>query len=309
MTQRVRNFTQAQYQSEKLMSLGKLSAGLSQELNNPASAVVRSAQALKKHLKALPSSFKDVTRIRMEESEVDAVNDMLFKKIEASNQEHELTLMQRNEREDELAAFLEDHGVEDGYEIAENVVNFGWDENDLEEVLEKTSETHFMAIINWINNNLVTEAMVGEIEEASTRIKELVQSVKGYTHMDQAKEEVDFNVHDGLKSTLTMLAHKVKKNNVQIDKHFKNGEAVVSGNPGEMNQVFTNLIDNSLDAMETVEEGTLSIHTYDEAEYIKICIEDTGTGIPEEIQSRVFEILEDKKSIAKVSTEEYVKQH
>ncbi len=298
MTQRVRSFTSAQYQNEKLMALGKLSAGLSHELNNPASAVVRSAQALKKHLTALPENFKNVIRIKMSDEEVDVVNELLFRKI-SDSKSSDLSLMERNALEDELAEFLEDRGFDDGYEVAENLANFGWETADLEEVLEKSTVDHFVPVMMWIDNNLVTEAMVTEIEEASTRIKELVQSVKGYTHMDQAQEEVTFDVHTGIKSTLTMLAHKIKKNKVQVDKQFEADLPLLKGSPGEINQVFTNLIDNALDAMEETTDATLTIKTYSEAEFIKIEITDTGSGIPADIQSRIFDPFFTTKEIGK----------
>lgn len=124
MTSRTRDFTWQQQQNEKMMSLGKLSAGLAHELNNPASAIVRSSAILKKHLHTTPESFKQVIAIRLQPEEVDTVNDILFSKLE-SKEAPRLTMMEKTNREDEIAEWLEDHGIEDGYETAETFVAFG----------------------------------------------------------------------------------------------------------------------------------------------------------------------------------------
>jgi len=289
MTTRVRNFTALQQQDEKLMSLGKLSAGLAHELNNPSSAVIRSAQELKKHLHVVPENFKNVIKIRMEEAEIDSVNKMLFEKIAALDNVKELSLMERTDLEDELANWLEDHGVEDGYALSENLVDFGFSEDDLRYVLEHTSESHFVPVINWVNSNLVTERMVMEIEEASNRISELVRSVKSYTHMDQSKDKQPVDVHNGLKSTVTMLAHKIKKQQLVLDKQLQEDLPEVMGFPGEMNQVFTNILDNAIDALKDIEGAKLTIKTVADNDFLRVYIRDNGPGIPEDVVDRIFD--------------------
>lgn len=297
MTNRVRSFTRSRLQDEKLLSLGKLSAGLAHELNNPASAIVRSSQALTSHLKLLPGNFKRVIRIRMTDQEVDVVNDLLFRRIE----EYEpgtLGLMERSDREDELTEWLEDHGFEDGMEIAENLVEFGFSMEDVECILEKTGPEHFPPVIAWVDNNLTTEKMVCEIAEASGRIAELVQSIKGYTHMDRAKDRQAVPVAEGIRSTLTMLAHKVKQNKVQVEEDFAADLRDLHGFPGEINQVWTNIIDNALDALEE-NGGTLKIRAFNDREFVRVQIEDNGPGIPEDDQSRVFDPFFTTKEMGK----------
>ena len=299
MTNRVRSFTALQQQNEKLMSLGKLSAGLAHELNNPSAAVVRSAQALKKHLQALPEGFKAVINIKMTLDEVDAVNNMMFKKLEEFDQMEELSLMDRTALEDDLAAFLEDNGVEDGYELSENLVDFGFTEDDLQFILDHTSQDHFVPVMNWINNNMITERMVGEIEEASHRISELVKSVKSYTHMDQSHDKQAVDIHHGLKSTITMLAHKVKKQQLTIDKQLQEGLPKVMGFPGEINQVLTNILDNAIDALEGRDNPTITIKTTADDNFVRIYIRDNGPGIPEEVVQRIFDPFFTTKAIGK----------
>lgn len=289
MTNRVRSFTALQQQNEKLMALGKLSAGLAHELNNPASAIVRSATNLKDHLKAIPEGFKKVIAVKMDGSEIDAVNEILFRNLDSGMVEG-MSLMERSSCEDEVAEWLEDKGVEDGYEIAENLVDFGFSEEDLEELSSRVPDNHFVPIIHWINNNLITEKMVLEISEASQRIAELVGSVKSYTHMDQSLDKQDVDLAKGIRNTLRMLQHKLKKGPVKVVENFSAEAATVTGFPGELNQVWTNLIDNAIDAMEESAEKVLEIKSWrDKHGNTYVSIIDSGSGIPEDVLSRIFD--------------------
>lgn len=297
MSDRVRNFTSVQIQNEKLMALGKLSAGLAHELNNPASAIVRSSQALKKHLGILPDSFKHVTKIRIDDAQVDQVNNLMKVRIDAYGT-LQRTLMERADQEDELTDWLEDNGMEDGTETAENLVEFGFSVEDMEAIMEATSAEHFISVITWIQNNLITEKMVGEIEDASKRIAGLVNSVKGYTHMDQSQDEQPVDVHEGLKNTLTMLQHKLRKNKIEVAMEFAEDLNKVAGLPGELNQVWTNIIDNAIDAMEAA-GGTLRLHTFNQGGFVRLDIQDSGTGIPEEVLGRIFDPFFTTKGVGK----------
>jgi len=299
MTSRVRQFTSQMLQNEKLLSLGKLSAGLSHELNNPASAVVRSAQALKKHLTDLPETFKNITNIKMANADVDAVNGLMFEKLASAKTQVELSLMERNELEDDLANFLEDHGADDGYEMAETLAEYQFSLTDLTSILEKTTDVHFLPVTMWIVKNLVTDTMVGEIEEASRRIKDLVSSVKGYTHMDESIDRQNVDIHANLKSTLTIMGFKVKKLSVDLDKQFDKELPEIMGYSGEINQVFTNLINNALDAMEDSSQKILRLKTERLGDQIRILISDTGSGIPDDVINRIFDPFFTTKEIGK----------
>ena len=250
LTNRVRDFTKQQQMNEKMVALGKIAAGLAHELNNPSSAVVRSASELKQHLGLLPDKFKSVVRIRMNEEQIDAVNDVLFSKLNEGIK-NKLSLMERTEKEDEIADWLEEKSVEDAYELAADFVEFGIDIQDLEKVdAEIDQEEDLFPVINWMNNMLVTEKLVQEIEEASKRISDLVSSVKIYTHMDKSPEKQLVDIHEGILNTLVILKHKFRKNNVDFVKIFQDELPQVNIFVSEMNQVWTNLIDNALDAME-----------------------------------------------------------
>ncbi|MEO0330788.1 MAG: ATP-binding protein, partial [Bacteroidota bacterium] len=297
MTTRARDFTRLQQQNEKMMALGKLSAGLAHELNNPAAAIVRSSDILRQHLHHTPDNFKKVILIRLEPEQVDSVNDILFSKI--NNPPPNISMMERNNREDEIAEWLEDRGWDDGYEAAENFVEFGMTLDDLEEMEEIIEGKHTEPVFNWLNNVLTTERLVKEIEEASQRISTLIQSVKTYTHMDRSTEKAHANIHEGLNSTLTMLNHKLKKKNIQVNKEYNEDLPEIPIYVSEINQVWTNLIDNAIDAME--DKGTLTIRTQANSQQLRIDIIDNGSGIPPDIQSSIFDPFFTTKAVGQGS--------
>ena len=296
MTDRVRSNTKRQQQNEKLMALGKISAGLAHELNNPAAAIVRSSESLQKHLGTVPDKFKRVISMKVTNEEVDYVNDMLFSKIENGIDKAE-SLMQRTEREDELTDWLDDNGYGDCYMLAETMAEYGFCADDLDGLRECLTAESFPSVIEWIDNVLTTEKMVGEIKEASNRISKLVSSVKSYSHMDRAGDKEPTNVHIGIHNTLTILNHKLKKNKVQLVEELDQDLPEIKAAPGELNQVWTNVIDNALDAMD--EGGTLSISTRTVGKDVRVRIGDSGPGIPEDIKDRIFDPFFTTKAVGK----------
>lgn len=298
MTSRVRNFTEMQQQNEKMMALGKLSAGLAHELNNPASAIVRGSTTLLKHLKLLPDTFKKVISIKMNEEQVDSVNNTMFEVL-ARTGKPVLTLMQRSALEDELAECLEGLSVANSQETAENLIDFGFTCEDIRTIAGIVPVEFLSPVLNWINNNLVTEKMVNDIRDASERIKNLVSAVKNFTHMDRGYDKEHVDIHSGIRNTLTMLAYKIKKSNVQLIEEYDTSIPPVKAFVGELNQVLTNIIDNALDAMEVNGKGRLEIKTKREKGWLNLTIIDDGPGIPEEIKSRIFDPFFSTKEIGK----------
>lgn len=296
MSSRIRQFTKLQQQNDKMMALGKLSAGLAHELNNPSAAVVRSAQELSKHLKYLPEKFKRVVEIRMTEEQVDAVNAILATKMKTNSR---LSMMEKSALEDELLDWMDDHEVEESQEIAENFAEQGLNQEDLIAIANWVPDKDLSPVLNWLSQVMTTEKLVSEIEEAAGRINKLVNSVKSYTHMDQAPEKTPTDVHVGIQNTLTMLNHKVRKIGAELKTNFEpnlpKAEVLVS----ELNQVWTNLIDNALDAMENQAEKKLIISTHADGAFLNVSITDTGTGIPDAVKDKIFDPFFTTKEIGK----------
>jgi len=298
MASRIRDFTALQQQSEKMMALGKLSAGLAHELNNPASAIVRGAASLKQHLLSAPKTFKEIIEMKMTLDQVNIVNDMLRTVL---NEKHKriLTLMERSELEDEMVEWMDAHEVKNAAEISENFVEFGLKVNDAEAFKQHIPADYISHIMNWINSNMVTEKIVTDIEEASRRITDLVGSVKNFTHMDQGHDKQYADIHSGIRNTLTMLHHKIHKNNIEVVEHFDTTLPPVKAMIGELNQVWTNLMDNALDAMEGTGKGILEIKTLKDGVFVEVSIIDNGPGIPEGYRSQIFDPFFTTKEIGK----------
>jgi signal transduction histidine kinase len=297
MASRIRTFTAMRMQNEKLISLGKLSAGLAHELNNPAAAMVRSSEALISHLHLVPDNFKMVMKAEIKPEIVDVVNAWLFDIIE--NPKAKLTLMQRNKVQDELGDYLDDLNFTNAYELAETLVDHGIYLNDVETMRSHTGEKGFQPTLRWVISNLTTEQLVSEIRDSAQRIAGLIHSIKEYSHMDRINDRQLVNLNDGMRSTLRMLHHKVKSSKVVVDDQLNDTIPMISGFPGELNQVWTNIIDNALDAMDEQGGGTLIVKTEWCEPFVKIYIEDSGPGIPEEIQTRIFDPFFTTKKIGK----------
>ncbi len=286
MTDRVRDFTQLRLQNEKLISLGKLSAGLAHELNNPAAAMVRNADELYKRQHHTPERFKAIMTMRVTPEQTDQVNAILFSKIENADQV-ELSLLERESKKDDITDWLEDQGVENGEAIADTLVDFGFELEDLVQIAAIVQNQHLDSILWWIENTLTAERLLLEMKESAGRIATLINAIKSYTHMDRGSAMVATNIHEGIKSTLTILKHKIVKKDIQIVKNFNLDIPTILANPGELNQVWTNIIDNAIDAMEA--KGSLTIDTCDDHRYARIDITDSGNGISEENLNRIFD--------------------
>lgn len=298
MTDRVRYLAKQQLLVDKLVSLGKLSAGLAHELNNPSAAVVRSATELKKHLASVPEKFKRVIQIRTTPEIVDGVNEILFSRISATNKE-QLSLSAKSALEEDITAWLEENDIDDAYMLAETFAEYRFQRSDFDALKKILRPEDSSAVINWLHQVLTTEQFVNEIQEAAKRINHLVSSIKSYTHMDQSPEKEKGDVHAGIRNTLTMLSHKIKKNGVRVVETFQEDLPKPMIHVGAMNQVFTNLIDNALDALEGRSDAVLEIRTKSDREFILVYIVDNGPGIQPAIQEKIFDPFFTTKPVGK----------
>jgi len=296
MSDRIRTFTSRVQQNEKLIALGKLSAGLAHELNNPASAMVRSATALRDNMRAKPDKFKAVMHIRLTDEQVDAVNELVFRKV-GKGSTNTQSLMERTALEDELTDWMDDHGIEDGFEYASTFAEYCFNVDDLEFVRENLTPEALPSVLGWIEDVLTTEKMVEEIEEASRRISDLVSSVKTYSHMDRGSDKEPVEIKKLLKSTLTMLNHKTKQKNIKVDVLVHDNLPEFRGFVSELNQVWTNLIDNAIDAVD--DGGKIEIEAKSNNGNLSMYFRDNGSGIPEDVKNKIFDPFFTTKDVGK----------
>ncbi|MFD0862653.1 ATP-binding protein [Sungkyunkwania multivorans] len=286
MNNRIRNTTHMEVQNEKLIALGKLSAGLAHELNNPASAIVRSASLLQQHLTSLPADFKKVIKIKTDDKVIDEINDFMFQKL--SQKPSNLSILERSELEDELYDWFSECSLDDKYDLIPLLVDYQFDTDDLLRVKDLLREEDFNPVLKWIIQNMTTQKTVDEIREASDRIETLIKSVKSYSYMDRNLDFQLLDIHEGIQNTLNVLNHKLIKVGHEVTTNFSNDVPKIKGLPGELNQIWTNLIDNAIDALPD-EGGLLNITTEKTNNFVSVYVTDNGHGIPEDIVNRIFE--------------------
>jgi signal transduction histidine kinase len=280
-------------QREKLVALGSLSAGLAHELNNPAAAEVRAAQALRERLGDARQAIVGFA------AEVDPATLAEIVALRASAAEQArspagLSALAAGDREDELGQRLEDAGVARAWELAPALVAAGV-EDDWIDRLVSVAGAQLEPVLGWMAATLEIDSLVEELSAASSRITTLVGAMKTYSRVDKsAMEKID--IHDGIESTLVILQHRLK-GGVEVVRDYDRDMPKVQAYSGELNQVWINLIDNAIDA--TDGKGTLTIRTAREADRVLVEIGDDGPGIPTELQRRVFEPFVTTKDVGK----------
>jgi signal transduction histidine kinase len=272
-------------QRERLLSLGRLSAGLTHELNNPAAAAVRATATLRELVSKIRRKLVHLATADVDPKALVALTDLQEAAVEKMAKAEKLSPMEVSEAEDEISGWLDDHGIDDGWDLAPTLVAAGVDSEWLNEVAE-TVPASLADGLHWVTYALEIEQLMGEIEDSTGRISHLVAAAKQYSQMDRAAHQ-DIDVRDGLKSTLVMLSHKIKERGINVVKDFDHSLPTVPAHPAELNQVWTNLIDNAIYAM--ADGGTLTVRTVREDGWVLVEICDTGAGIPVEMQQKIFE--------------------
>jgi signal transduction histidine kinase len=285
MSDRVRESARGRQQREKMMALGKLAAGLAHELNNPAAAVRRDAVALRERVAGESGRVAALIARGVTAEQLQAVEDV--RSAASARAGASLSTLERAEREDALADWLDDHGVAESWLLAETLAEAGVTPDDLDDLAGLVPDAAVGAVATWLEASLAKRRLLDGIEAAAARISDLVASVKTYSHMDRAPDRQPTDVHQGLESTLTMLSHHIRAKAIQVERRYAEDLPLVSAHPGELNQVWTNLVDNALDALP--ERGTLILQTQREGVTVCVDIIDDGPGIPEDVQSRIFE--------------------
>ena len=281
-------------QHAKLISLGTMAAGLAHELNNPAAAINRAAAEARQTFRESSERAAKLGALPLDAAQRAFLAGLLNEV--AALTPPALDSLGRSDLEDEVALWLEDRGVDDAWDVSPTLVGAGLDTAWLDGLTKKVPDEALGDVLGWLAAQLAGEELLGEIEASSGRVSELVKTIKTYTHMDKASsKEVD--VASGLDSTLVMLGHKLKKGDVEVVREYEEGLPSVCGHAGELNQVWTNLLDNAIDAVEG--HGRIWVRASRENGRVLVEISDDGPGIPEEVRDRMFEPFYTTKDVGK----------
>jgi signal transduction histidine kinase len=275
-------------QRERLLALGSLSAGLTHELNNPAAAAVRATESLRERLAGRRAGLAQIAAARHDGGVLALLLRLDGEAADSIEHAPALSPLESSDREDEFADWLDDHAVPDGWQLAPSFAQTGLDTGWLDAAAAELTAADCVdtpGALRWLGDSVDTHLLLSEIEDSVTRISALVGSARQYSQLDRAPYQVS-DVHDLLDSTLVMLGGKIGPG-ITVVKNYDRSVPEVPGYPAELNQVWTNLIDNAVAAMG--ETGTLTISTAVDEDQLVVEFADTGPGIAPELRDRIFE--------------------
>jgi PAS domain S-box-containing protein len=270
---------------EKMASLGKLSAGMAHELNNPASAAQRGAAQLQTTFSQLQGIQLRLGESKLNEAQLEKLVELYKVARERAEKPADIKAIIRSDRENALEEWLQEKGIDTSGELVPSLVSLGSEESDLEALTDLFPEEQFSMVIDWLSCMYAIYSLLSEISLGSGRIAEIVKALKTYTYMDQAPVQ-SVDVREGLENTLIVLHSKLKRG-VTVVREYEEDLPVIEAFASELNQVWTNLIDNAIDAMGG--EGTLFVRAKRDDRWVIVQIGDSGSGIPEDIQSKIFD--------------------
>jgi signal transduction histidine kinase len=273
------------HQQEKMAALGTMSAGLAHELNNPAAAAQRSASQLRESQSRWLRLTHEIESAAFQQGQTDWLDSFIQGATHRFGSPVKLDALERIDLVDQLQTWLESDGVESAWELAPAMVNFGWESESLEKLKNDLSPSLFGLSIQWLGMCCLMMGLLSEVLQTTERISQIVHAVKSYTYLDQAPL-LEVDVHEGLESTLVIMQHKLKKG-VTVKREYSADLPRIEAYASELNQVWTNIIDNAVDAMHG--RGEIRVKTYEEDQRVIVEIADNGPGIPEDIRSRIFE--------------------
>ena len=287
MTERAKSFATIQLQHEKVSALGNLAAGIAHELNNPATAINRISSELKKRLNMNYELTEKLLTHADGPEMIQTIRKMVGEKRTPAESEKKLSALQRMELEDEIEDWLVQNKVEDARQSAETLSESGFSVNDLEMLRKNIRKDALSAMLSWLENLLSSEKLLKDLNDASCRISNLVGAIKSHVHMDRTHDVQKTRIHQDLENTLTLLGFKIREKNLVLTRKFSNNLPDVDAYIGELNQVWTNLIDNAIFALP--KGGEICIETSFDTKNVTVKIVDNGPGIPKEIISRIFD--------------------
>ncbi|MYW15882.1 ATP-binding protein [Streptomyces sp. SID161] len=275
-------------QRERLLALGSLSAGLTHELNNPAAAAVRATSTLRERVAKMRHKLALIAEGPFSREVLARLVEIQERTAERVAKAPVLSPLEATDREDTLTDWLEDHGIANGWQVAPTFVQAGLDVDWLEQVAAAVDDEVLPNAVGWLNYTVETELLMNEIEDSTTRISHLVDAAKQYSQLDRAPYRV-VDVHELLDSTLLMLSGKIGRG-IEVVKDYDRTLPPVPAYPAELNQVWTNLVDNAVSAMRSAGgQGRLTVRTGLDHERLLVEFRDTGPGVPPDIKDRIFD--------------------
>lgn len=284
MTERVKIFATTKLQHEKVDALGKLAAGIAHELNNPSSAIKGIASDLTERLNRNYQLTEELIGSGIESTDIHLIREMV--RAKAGEERPKLSTSKRMMYEDEIDDWLSGKGL-NKREVAETFAEYGFKIEELESLHVKLGKEHFLHVLPWLENLISSEKLISDMDHAAGRISHLVGAIKSHVHMDRTNELQPTDIHKDIENTLTLMGFKLREKNIEVVKHFNCDMPQVPAYIGELNQVWTNLVDNAVFAMP--KNGTLTVETICDDKSATVSIADNGAGIPPEILSRVFD--------------------
>jgi signal transduction histidine kinase len=271
-------------QNEKQATIGRLSAGMAHELNNPVAAVKRGAANMAQTILRLQHIHRQLVGLSLTEQQLKRMSVLDELAQERAREPLAVDPLTRSDNESDLEAWLELLSLTDAWEIAPKLVDLGLSKSQLEKLSTDFQPTQFPVVLQWLVNTCEVYKLIEDIGQTSSRIADIVAALKVYTFLDQAPVQ-NVDIHAGLDSTITVLQSKL--NGINVKRNYAADMPQIEAYGSELNQVWTNLIENAIEAMDG--EGEISLQTHREINCVIVEIEDNGSGIPEDIQGHIFD--------------------
>ncbi|MGI5241334.1 ATP-binding protein [Dactylosporangium sp. CA-139066] len=282
----MRSSNNAVAERERLLALGSLSAGLTHELNNPAAAAVRATAVLRDKIAGMRHKLALIADGRLNGEQLHGLVELQEAAVKKAANAPKRTALETSDAEDAVGDWLDDHDVSSAWDLAPTLVAGGVDTAWLQDIADGIGDLDLEPAVRWLSYTIETELLMGEIDDAVARISGLVSAAKQYSQLDRGPFQI-VDVHELLDATLIMLNAKIPQG-IRVVTHYDRDLPTIPAYAAELNQVWTNLIDNAVSAMQGT--GTLTITTrLDDTDCLAVDITDTGTGIPPEVRPRIFE--------------------